>query len=171
MQQVQTLQADVANLRRELNAAHQRTHDVTQMYLAAAAQAQAANSYQSAGSSSSSRPGATAGVGSLQPPGAGAGDSYYNKKDESFTWDPESAALEGGVLGTFQPLSGVLRARVPGAGHAAVWPALRNTAGLVDRGTLALYRRPALRGLFVLYFVAVHAAVSAMTMHGCPPAS
>jgi hypothetical protein len=116
-QQVAALQEEVGGLRRELAAAHQRTHEVTQMYLSAAAAAAAAPPAAAApaagGSSSSSR---------FLPPLPGMG-------------------------GRGRGLSG-------GAGGRVLQP----------KGLLGLYKRPQVRGLFVMYFVAVHAAVSAIVM-------
>ena len=111
-QQVAALQGEVDSLRRELAAAHQRTHEVTQMYLSAATAAAAA------------------------PPAAAAGSSG------------------GGSNKFLPPLPGMGR-----SGHRVL-----SVGGGVQRagGLLGLYKRPQVRGLFVMYFVAVHAAVSAI---------
>jgi hypothetical protein len=112
-QQVAALQGEVDGLRRELAAAHQRTHEVTQMYLSAATAAAAA-------------PPAAAAAGS-----SGGGSSKF-----------------------LPPLPGMGR-----SGHRGL-----SVGGGVQRagGLLGLYKRPQVRGLFVMYFVAVHAAVSAI---------
>jgi hypothetical protein len=113
-QQVAALQGEVDSLRRELAAAHQRTHEVTQMYLSAATAAAAA------------------------PPAAAAAGSSGG----------------GGSNKFLPPLSGMGR-----SGHRVL-----SVGGGVQRagGLLGLYKRPQVRGLFVMYFVAVHAAVSAI---------
>ena len=126
-QQVAGLQSEVDGLRRELAAAHQRTHEVTQMYLSAASAAAATT------------PAATAATGSsggsskfLPPPPAGMGRGL--------------AAAAGGSA------SGVLAS------------SSRGVQSQGPKGLLGLYKRPQVRGLFVMYFVAVHAAVSAIVM-------
>lgn len=111
-QQVAALQEEVDSLRRELAAAHQRTHEVTQMYLSAASAATAAAPV--VGGSSGSNAGA-------------AGSSRF-----------------------LPPLPGMGKVSHQGVGK--------------PKGLLGLYKRPQVRGLFVMYFVAVHAAVSAIVM-------
>lgn len=110
-QQVTSLREEVDSLRRELAAAHQRTHEVTQMYLSAAAAAAAAPPAADGSS------GAAAGSNRFLPPLPGLG----------------RAGRQGGGVGK-------------------------------PKGLLGLYKRPQVRGLFVMYFVAVHAAVSAIVI-------
>lgn len=108
-QQVAALQEEVDSLRRELAAAHQRTHEVTQMYLSAASAA------------------------TVAAPAAGG-----------------SNAVAAGSSRFLPPLPGMGRVSHQGVGK--------------PKGLLGLYKRPQVRGLFVMYFVAVHAAVSAIVM-------
>jgi hypothetical protein len=113
-QQVGVLQEEVDTLRKELAAAHQRTHEVTQMYLSAAAAAAA-------------------------PPAGAAAPAFGSSSSSRF----------------LPPLPGMGRGLGGGAGGGRV---------LQPKGLLGLYKRPQVRGLFVMYFVAVHAAVSAIVM-------
>lgn len=110
-QQVAELQGEVDGLRRELAAAHQRTHEVTQMYLSAASAA--------------------------APPGA----------------TPAITSSTASSSSRFLP-------PLPGMGRGLS----RAGSGVQPKGLLGLYKRPQVRGLFVMYFVAVHAAVSAIVM-------
>ena len=75
-------------------------------------------------------------------PGAAGGGAY----------DPESAVLQG-ASSTFQPLAGWLRGR----GGALAVPAA--AAGLLDKLTVALYRRPLARIVLLMYVVLLHFAV------------
>jgi hypothetical protein len=72
------------------------------------------------------------------PSGAGGG------------YDPESAMLQGAST-TFQPLAGLLRGR--GGAPMAV---LAVPAGLLDKLTVAMYRRPVARAALAMYFIVVH---------------
>lgn len=119
----QRLGAEVDSLRRELAAAHQRTHEVTQMYLAAAA--------------------GGAGAGSADTTGGAAAAGL-------------EAQGEGGI------------AVFAGSGFGGVGGSIVRRVGwgvgAHPKGLVGLYKRPQVRGMFVLYFVAVHAAVSAIVM-------
>jgi hypothetical protein len=141
------LAAEVEGLRRELAAAHQRTHEVTQMYLAAAANTGAGGSG-----------GGAAG-------GSGDGDSD----------SAESAQQHGGVAGSISDASQALSdspaaavgrrvMRRRGLGVVLGGGGGKGAAPGTPIGLMGLYKRPQIRGLFVLYFVAVHAAVSAIVM-------
>jgi flagellar biosynthesis chaperone FliJ len=116
-QQVTSLQEEVDSLRRELAAAHQRTHEVTQMYLSAASAAAAA------------------------PPAGGSSGVSSGASGSNRFLPPRPGLWRGGKQGS-------------SAGGGAGKP----------KGLLGLYKRPQVRGLFVMYFVAVHAAVSAIVM-------
>ena len=70
----------------------------------------------------------------------------------SGAYDPESAVLQG-ASSTFQPLAGWLRGR----GGALAVPAA--AAGLLDKLTVALYRRPLARIVLLMYVVLLHFAV------------
>jgi len=111
-QQVAGLQQQLDGLRRELAAAHQRTHEVTQMYLSAASAAAA------------------------PPP------------------PPAAAPISSSSSKFLPPLPGMSRGLGGAAGGRVQGP----------KGLLGLYKRPQVRGLFVMYFVAVHAAVSAIVV-------
>lgn len=104
------IEGEIQGLRRELAAAHQRTHEVTQMYLTAV----------------SGKPSA-------------AIESIVNSASNS-----EEAW------------------RASALNHARGYSSLPS---LAPKGLVGLYKRPKVRGLFVLNFVAVHAAVCAIVMH------
>ena len=75
-------------------------------------------------------------------PGVAGGDVY----------DPETAVLEG-ASAAFLPLAGWLRGR----GGALALPAA--AVGLLDKMTVALYRRPMARVVLMLYLLILHLAV------------
>jgi hypothetical protein len=133
------LQVEVAGLRKELAAAHQRTHEVTQMYLAAAAAGGAAADGDSDSAESSHQQG-----------GAGAASSM----------DGASQALSDSPAAAVGRK--VMRRRGLGVGLGG--GGRGGAAPSTPVGLMGLYKRPQIRGLFVLYFVAVHAAVSAIVM-------
>lgn len=117
--QAAVLQQEVDSLRRELAAAHQRTHEVTQMYLTASTPAPATSAVPPCIDSSTAV--SSVASGRFLPP----------------------------TLGSRRAVRGGLDARV---------------TGVQPKGLLGLYKKPQVRGLFVMYFVAVHAAVSAIVI-------
>ena len=74
-----------------------------------------------------------------------------NKKDEDDVYDIEAAVLTG-AGGGFRPLSGALRGAVfPLNSRLAVAAARR-----LDKLAIAVDRRPAVRGMLLVYFVLLH---------------
>ena len=67
-------------------------------------------------------------------------------------YDPESAVLQGASGGTFLPLAGRLR------GRGGVLAAPAAAIGLLDRLTVAMYRRPMVRVVVFLYLIFLHLA-------------
>ena len=86
-----------------------------------------------------------AGLPGAPPPGGGGGLLG--------PYDPESAVLQGGSGGSFLPLAGWLRGR---GGAAMAVPAA--AVGLLDRLTVAMYRRPMVRVVMFVYLVLLHLA-------------
>jgi hypothetical protein len=133
------LQVEVVGLRKELAAAHQRTHEVTQMYLAAAAAGGAAADGNSDSAESSQQQGGVGAASSMD----GASQALS---------DSPAAAVGRRVM------------RRRGLGVGLGGGGRGGAAPSTPVGLMGLYKRPQIRGLFVLYFVAVHAAVSAIVM-------
>lgn len=116
--------------------------------------------------------------GQGQGPGEQGGEHAGGQGPERAAAGPRPAGWDAGDEGVegaeeFGVPRGLLaRSRAPG--RPLLWPALRGGGygGAAGRrrqpSTLSLYRRPELRGLFVLYLVVVHASLSAVALQQEP---